>query len=132
MTEQLQRLYRAVHEVSALHTGEGHGGRDGKTASTRPLQRDATGAGKSRIALNDTKTAKLLRKGRLKVAQKVGEEAVEVVIAAIGEDREAVVCESADLLYHLVVLWNETGVTPDDVWNEMRRREKARGLAEKL
>lgn len=55
-----------------------------------------------------------------------------MVIAAISEDRQAVICESADLLYHLVVLWNEAGITPDDVWNEMRRREKARGLAEKL
>ncbi|TXH35914.1 MAG: phosphoribosyl-ATP diphosphatase [Rhodospirillaceae bacterium] len=132
MAEQLQRLYQAVHEVSALHAEEERGGNNGTAPHPKLVQRDQTGAGKSKIALTDTKTAKLLRKGHLKVAQKVGEEAVEVVIAAIGEDRQAVICESADLLYHLVVLWNETGVTPDDVWDEMRRREKARGLAEKL
>lgn len=135
MTEQLQRLYQAVHSVSARYESDART-HDKRSADKKPgrakAAADLSRFGKSGLAMNETKTAKLLRKGRLKVAQKVGEEAVEVVIAAIGEDRHAVIAESADLLYHLVVLWNETDVKPDDVWAEMRRREKARGLAEKL
>ncbi len=64
--------------------------------------------------------------------KKLAEEAVEVVIDAMQGDREAVVRESADLLYHLVVLWAEGGIRPQEVWAEMDRREKLMGLAEKL
>lgn len=76
-------------------------------------------------------TAKLLSKGVPKVSQKVGEEAVEVVIEAVKGDKEGVVKESADLLYHLAVLWASTGVTPDDVYAELARREGTSGIAEK-
>lgn len=79
-----------------------------------------------------SRTARLMRAGRPKVAKKLAEEAVEVVIDAMQGDREAVVRESADLLYHLIVLWAETGIRPQDVWAEMDRREKLLGLAEKL
>ena len=79
-----------------------------------------------------SRTARLLHAGRGKVAKKLGEEAVEVVIDAMAGDRQAVVRESADLLYNLVVLWAATGVRPDDVWNEMDRRERLLGIAEKL
>lgn len=79
-----------------------------------------------------SRTARLIRAGRSKVAKKLGEEAVEVVIDAMQGDREAVVRESADLLYNLVVLWVTTGIHPDDVWSEMKRRERLLGLAEKL
>ena len=76
-------------------------------------------------------TAKLFAKGRAKITEKVGEEAIETVIAAIGEGPERVAAESADLLYHLLVLWAETGVAPADVWAELERREGTSGLAEK-
>jgi phosphoribosyl-ATP pyrophosphohydrolase len=79
-----------------------------------------------------SRTAKLLRAGRAKMAKKLAEEAIEVVIDAMNGEREAVVHESADLLYNLVVLWAEAGVQPQDVFNEMARRERLFGLAEKL
>ena len=74
-----------------------------------------------------SRTARLIRAGRSKIAKKLGEEAVEVVIDAMHGDRDAVVKESADLLYHLVVLWVSTGVRPQDVWAEMKRREEMFG-----
>jgi phosphoribosyl-ATP pyrophosphohydrolase len=67
-----------------------------------------------------------------RIAKKLGEEAVEVVIDAINGNRSAVVNESADLLYNLVVLWVSSGVHPADVWKEMERRERLFGIAEKL
>lgn len=76
-------------------------------------------------------TAKLFAKGRKKIAQKVGEEAVETVIAALAETPDKVVSESADLLYHLLVLWADTGVKPEQVWAELERREGTSGIAEK-
>lgn len=76
-------------------------------------------------------TAKLFAKGRHKIAQKVGEEAVETVIAAVALDAKAVTVESADLLYHLLVLWAATGVAPGDVWAELERRTGTSGIAEK-
>lgn len=79
-----------------------------------------------------SRTAKLLNSGRAKMAKKLAEEAVEVVIDAMHGRPEAVVRESADLLYNLVVLWVHAGVTPDQVWDEMRRRERLFGIAEKL
>jgi phosphoribosyl-ATP pyrophosphohydrolase len=79
-----------------------------------------------------SRTARLLRSGRAKMAKKLAEEAVEVVIDAMHGDRDAVVKESADLIYNLVVLWVSSGVKPQDVWDEMKRRERLMGLAEKL
>jgi phosphoribosyl-ATP pyrophosphohydrolase len=79
-----------------------------------------------------SRTARLFRSGRSKIAKKLAEEAVEVVIDAVNGDRSAVVRESADLLYNLVVLWVATGVRPSEVWKEMDRREGLFGIAEKL
>jgi phosphoribosyl-ATP pyrophosphohydrolase len=79
-----------------------------------------------------SRTAKLLAAGRAKMAQKLGEEAVEVAIDAMRDDRAAVVAESADVMYHLVVLWTDMGIAPGDVWAEMARREAMQGIAEKL
>lgn len=76
-------------------------------------------------------TAKLLSKGVHKCAQKVGEEATEVVIEAVAGNKDGVVAESADLLYHLSVLWAATGVEPESVYAELRRREGVSGVAEK-
>jgi phosphoribosyl-ATP pyrophosphohydrolase len=86
----------------------------------------------SRADPTKSRTAKLLSAGRAKVAKKLAEEAAEVVIDAMAGQPEAVVRESADLLYNLVVLWAHAGVHPDQVWAEMRRRELMFGLAEKL
>src|SRR2546423_14340722 len=79
-----------------------------------------------------SRTARLLRSGRAKMAKKLAEEAVEVIIDAMHGSREAVVRESADLLYNLVVLWVSSGVLPKEVWREMDRRERLFGIAEKL
>jgi phosphoribosyl-ATP pyrophosphohydrolase len=79
-----------------------------------------------------SKTARLLRSGRAKMAKKLAEEAVEVVIDAMNGHNDAVVRESADLIYNLVVLWVSTGLRPQDVWDEMSRRERLMGIAEKL
>ena len=80
-------------------------------------------------------TAKLLSEGRARIAQKLGEEAIEAAIAAVAagdEDvRRAVTRESADLLYHLLVLWAACGVAPADVWAELAAREGESGLEEK-
>jgi phosphoribosyl-ATP pyrophosphohydrolase len=76
-------------------------------------------------------SARLLSRGAAKVAQKFGEEAVECLIEAVRGDRDAVIAESADVLYHLVVLWVSTGVAPEDVWAELMRREGVSGIAEK-
>ena len=79
-----------------------------------------------------SRTARLLRSGRAKTAKKLAEEAVEVVIDAMQNQPQAVIRESADLLYNLVVLWVSLGVHPDDVWAEMSRRERMFGIAEKI
>jgi phosphoribosyl-ATP pyrophosphohydrolase len=79
-----------------------------------------------------SRTARLLRSGRSKMAKKLAEEAVEVVIDAMHGDRFAVTKESADLLYNLVVLWVSAGIRPEDVWKEMDRRERLLGIAEKV
>jgi phosphoribosyl-ATP pyrophosphohydrolase len=76
-------------------------------------------------------TAKLLRQGTEPVAKKLGEEALETALAAVAGRHEGVVSESADLLYHLLVLWAATSVTPAEVWAELARRESTSGLAEK-
>jgi phosphoribosyl-ATP pyrophosphohydrolase len=75
--------------------------------------------------------ASLLAAGKGKVARKVGEEAIETTVAALADGREALVAESADLLFHLMVLWVACGVTPDDVMTELQRREGTSGLEEK-
>jgi phosphoribosyl-ATP pyrophosphohydrolase len=79
-----------------------------------------------------SRTARLLRRGRAKMAKKLAEEAIEVVIDAMRGDSPAVVRESADLIYNLAVVWAAAGVRPQDVWAEMDRRERMLGLAEKL
>jgi phosphoribosyl-ATP pyrophosphohydrolase len=79
-----------------------------------------------------SRTARLLRSGRSKMAKKLAEEAVEVVLDSMLGDRDAVIKESADLIYHLVVLWIATGIRPEDVWKEMERRERLLGIAEKV
>ncbi len=76
-------------------------------------------------------SARLLSRGPAKVAQKFGEEAVECIIEAVRGDKDAVISESADVLYHLLVVWVSTGVAPEEVWAELMRREGVSGIAEK-
>jgi phosphoribosyl-ATP pyrophosphohydrolase len=79
-----------------------------------------------------SRTARLLQRGHAKMAKKLAEEAIEVVIDAMNGDREALARESADLIYNLTVVWAASGVRPQDVWAEMDRREQMLGIAEKL
>ena len=78
------------------------------------------------------RTARLLAGGFPRVAQKLAEEATEVVIEAVRGERLAVINESVDLIYNLVVLWSELGITALEVWAEMDRRQALLGMAEKL
>lgn len=75
--------------------------------------------------------AKRLQQGTHKIAQKVGEEAVETVIAAIAADRGQIISESADLVFHLMILWADAGIRAEDVIAELARREGLSGLEEK-
>jgi len=78
-----------------------------------------------------SRTAHLFDRGVQKIAQKVGEEAVEAAIAAVAGERAELVGESADLIYHLFVLWSAMGITPEDVYAELARREGTSGIEEK-
>lgn len=128
-------------------------GRDGKAAGKKPskpkkaaLAAPAPAAGPSGMVLDRlwgvvesrrgadpsvSHSARLLSRGTAKVAQKFGEEAVECVIEAVGRNHPALVAESCDVLYHLIVMWVDAGVRPDEVWAELERREGVSGLAEK-
>jgi phosphoribosyl-ATP pyrophosphohydrolase len=88
----------------------------------------------ARQAAGDTDqsyTARLLSQGVEKCAKKFGEEAVETVIAAVSGDKQHLAAESADALYHLLVLWAAAGITPEDVYAALKAREGQSGLAEK-
>jgi phosphoribosyl-ATP pyrophosphohydrolase len=76
-------------------------------------------------------SARLLSRGTAKIAQKFGEEAVECLIEATRGNRDALIAESADVLYHLIVMWVDGGIRPDDVWSELHRREGLSGIAER-
>lgn len=75
--------------------------------------------------------ASLFTKGRSKIAQKVGEEAVETCIEALQGDQDKIASESADLLFHLMILWADAGLTPDDVFAVLQQRQGVSGHAEK-
>jgi phosphoribosyl-ATP pyrophosphohydrolase/phosphoribosyl-AMP cyclohydrolase len=132
-------LYRAEQEGPACHTGTRTCfstviGRTGGQAD-RPAE-DPGGHVLTRLARTiyeraeqrppGSYTAQLLAGGIGKISQKVGEEAVEVVVAANSEDDQRLASEAADLLYHLLVLLQARGVPPDAVWAELEEREKPR------
>lgn len=75
--------------------------------------------------------ARLHGKGLNKIAEKLGEEAVETIVAAVAKDKADTVAESADLLFHLMVLWSAKGVSPAEVFAELARREGVSGIDEK-
>ena len=120
---------------------QGRRGSSSGSADGRPAVTDDLGAVLARLwRVVDSRrnadpqtsyTARLFSRGRVKIAQKLGEEAVEAVIEGVRGDRTKLVGESADLIYHLLVLWADTGITPADVAAELRRREGASGLTEK-
>jgi phosphoribosyl-ATP pyrophosphohydrolase len=91
----------------------------------------ATIAARKGADANASYTAQLLAAGVEKCAKKFGEEAVEAVIAGVARDPRALATESADVLYHLAVLWAAAGITPDDVYAVLKAREAQSGLAEK-
>ena len=76
-------------------------------------------------------TASLFAKGTAKIAQKVGEEAVETCIEALQGHKDKIAAESADLLYHLMVLWADQGLTPDDIYAVLQKRQGISGHDEK-
>ena len=76
-------------------------------------------------------TTLLLKEGAAKCAKKFGEESVEVVLAAVAKDKKSLIAESADVLYHLLVVWAACGVAPKEVYAALAAREKQSGLAEK-
>jgi phosphoribosyl-ATP pyrophosphohydrolase len=76
-------------------------------------------------------TARLFKKGRGKIAKKTGEEAIEVIVAALHQTPDRVIRESADLLFHLMVLWADQGITPAQVFTELESRMGVSGIEEK-
>jgi phosphoribosyl-ATP pyrophosphohydrolase len=88
-------------------------------------------AQRSDAAPDSSYVASLFAKGRGKIAQEVGEEATETIIAALSGDAQQVTAESADLIFHLLILLRERGVSWDDVLAELDRREGVSGLVEK-
>jgi len=100
--------------------------------SEHPLDRlFATIAARKGADAGASYTAQLLAAGVEKCAKKFGEEAVEAVIAAVAQGPKALAAESADVLYHLLVLWAAAGITPQDVYAALKAREGQSGLAEK-
>ncbi len=92
---------------------------------------EATIAARRGADAGNSYTASLFARGRAKIAQKLGEEAVETVIAAMGDDPRAIVPEAADLMFHLCVLLADAGLSLDDVRTELARREGVSGHDEK-
>lgn len=76
-------------------------------------------------------SAKLFKKGRYKIAQKLGEEAVELVIEAVADNKKNAIDESADLIFHILMLFVDMGIKPDDVMKELEKRLGISGIEEK-
>lgn len=91
----------------------------------------ATVLSRKNASPEESHSARLLSRGTAKVAQKFGEEAVECLIEAVAGRQSSLISESADVLYHLMVLWVDAGVRPEQVWAELSRREGVSGIAEK-
>jgi phosphoribosyl-ATP pyrophosphohydrolase len=92
---------------------------------------EAIVATRAKASPEESWTAKLLAQGPERVAKKFGEEAVEAIIAGVAGERGAIIAESADMLYHLMVLLHVRGVAIDEVLGELQRRTAQSGLAEK-
>ena len=88
-------------------------------------------AAKATASPDESYTAKLISKGVAKCAKKFGEEAVELALASVAQDKKDTTAEAADVLYHFLVLLQAAGIAPDDVMTELKRREGTGGLIEK-
>jgi phosphoribosyl-ATP pyrophosphohydrolase len=106
-------------------------GNESAGAGSREIERLYAALGRA-TAASSPRTFKLLDSSTRKISQKVIEEAGEVALEAVERHASGVVRESADLLYHLVVLWRRAGIEPTEIWEEMRARADAFGIAEKL
>jgi phosphoribosyl-ATP pyrophosphohydrolase len=91
----------------------------------------ATIAARRTASARKSYTARLLKAGVAQCAKKLGEEGVEVALAAVGGNKKEIVAESADVLYHLLVLWAATGVKPKSVYDALEKRRSRSGIAEK-
>jgi phosphoribosyl-ATP pyrophosphohydrolase len=121
--EQTGAVERADETLPALGT---------EAPDARVLDRLwATVLSRKNASPEESHSARLLARGTAKVAQKFGEEAVECLIEAVAGRQTALISESADVLYHLMVLWVDAGVQPEQVWMELIRREGVSGIAEK-
>lgn len=100
--------------------------------ATAAVLEDLYGALGRVTAAEHPRTFKLLRSGRRRIAHKLIEEACEVTVELVKREPRGVVCESADLLYQLVVLWFRSGIEPIEIWREMQTRASTLGIAEKL
>jgi phosphoribosyl-ATP pyrophosphohydrolase len=92
---------------------------------------EATIAARREADPDGSYTASLFARGRPLQARKVGEEAVELIVASLAQDHAAITAEAADLLFHLLVLLADAGVPLADVMAELERREGVSGHAEK-
>jgi phosphoribosyl-ATP pyrophosphohydrolase len=81
--------------------------------------------------LTTSHSARLIARGTQRVAKKLGEEVVELIIEAVGSDRSATISEAADVFYHLMVLLVDSGIQPTEVWQELYRREGVSDIVEK-
>ena len=88
-------------------------------------------ASRAQAGAEKSYTRSLLDKGPRGAAKKFGEEAVETALAAVSGSKQQLAAESGDALYHLLVLWASAGITPDDVYAELKKRESQSGLSEK-
>ena len=86
---------------------------------------------RAQASAEESYTRKLIERGKVHCAKKLGEEAVEAAIAAVAEDRQRVVAEAADVLYHLLIVLNVSGISLDEVEAELGTRTRQSGLDEK-
>jgi phosphoribosyl-ATP pyrophosphohydrolase len=130
-----RQRFSGLHEATPLPNGGDIAGlvapKDALGRGPDELERLFVALGQAGPEANP-RTYKLVESSSRKIAQKVIEEAGEVAIEAVRHHANGVVRESADLLYHLVILWHRAGIEPSKIWGEMRARAEAFGIAEKL
>lgn len=117
-----------MNHIPRNHQVHQHEAREATIANSHEIERLHAALRTGRLP---ERTARLMSASATKKARKLVEEATEVAIDAVQGNRPGVVAESADVIYHLVVLWAELGVDPDEVWAEMAQRSRNYGLAEK-
>jgi phosphoribosyl-ATP pyrophosphohydrolase len=124
--------YRAIDVAAGVHSDTQPAANENPANVSAAVLEQLADALADVTAVTHPRTFKLLQSGRRKLARKVIEEACEVTVEAVKRDSGGVVRESADLLYHLIVLWFHIGIEPTEIWREMQMRADALGIAEKL